>query len=71
MNKPTPSPRSAPKAIDCVDMKRKIQDQLARSQQGKSRTALNAAAKQRIAADPYLKRLLDATIQSVPVRKAG
>ena len=57
--------------IDAVEMKRKIQDQLARLQQGKSRSALNAAAQRRIAADPHLKRLLEATVQPMAVRKAG
>jgi hypothetical protein len=60
------------KSFDCVDMKQRIQDELARSQAGQTREALNSAAERRMAADPHLRRFL-ATAQAIPPtgRKAG
>ncbi len=57
--------------LDCVEMKTRIQRTLARSQAGRSRAALNAAAQRRIAADPHLSRLLEAAPRSAPAKKAG
>lgn len=59
------------KEFDCVEMKRCIQEELARQQAGLTRDDLNAAALRRIAADPHLKRLAEAAAKQSPTRKAG
>ena len=66
------SPNKREKTFDCVDMKQRIQDELARSQAGVSRETLNSDAERRIAADPHLRRFLAASqVVSPPGRKAG
>lgn len=61
------------KDFDCVDMKQRIQAELAEAQAGWSREALNAAAVKRLAADPHLKRLVvsSAAPPSSSSRRAG
>lgn len=62
----------SPKPFDCVAVKEQIQEQLARAQAGKTRETLNADARQRIAADPHLKRLLELVAPAPPpARKAS
>jgi len=73
---PPPTPpepdNTAGKSLDCVDMKQRIQDELAHSQAGQTRETLNSAAQRRMAADPHLRRFLAAGQVIPPAgRKAG
>lgn len=61
----------AKQTLDCVDMKRAIQEQLAREQEGTPREALNEATAKKAANDPHLARFLKGGPGTRTMRRAG